>query len=462
LRRTSAGPHVTRKASFRQRIVRAGSWTLGGDALAQIIRFAGNLLMTRLLVPEMFGVMAVASTVIHGIGLFSDLGLRQSVIQSKRGNDPEFLNTAWLTQIYRGLLIFGACAAASAGLYTASRLGLLPRGSTFAEPVLPLVLAVVSFTAVISGFESTKMLVASRDLALGRVTAIELVSQAGGLLATILYALAHRSIWALVVGGLVAASIRALLSHWAMPGPANRLQWHRESFTEIFGFGKWIFASSLLGALLGNGDRLLLGALVSAEALGLYSIAFLLLGAIKNIIQKIVSRVVYPAVSETARERPAELGAHYYKMRTPIDLLCLFLLGFLHVAGSGIVDLLYDSRYQLAGHHLAILSWSLFTFRFSIAGHCYIALGKPHLLTMLIALSTVVLYLTVPLGYNYFGLDGALWAIALNAYVGLPLMIYINHQNGLWNLRKELLLLGILPVGIAAGYAYNALHSLIK
>ena len=95
----------------------AGAWSLAGYAVSQVIRFGSNLIMTRLLVPEMFGVMAIATIVMVGLAMFSDLGLRQSIVQSRRGDDPAFLNTAWALQILRGLVLWAiALAIASASI----------------------------------------------------------------------------------------------------------------------------------------------------------------------------------------------------------------------------------------------------------------------------------------------------------------------------------------------------------
>jgi hypothetical protein len=100
----------------------------------------------------MFGVMALASVMLVGLQLLSDLGLRQSIVQSKRGQDTEYLNTAWTVQIIRGCLIW---LAAMAGGYMLQLLGsaqLLAAGSVYADPVLPYVIGVLSFNALVSGF----------------------------------------------------------------------------------------------------------------------------------------------------------------------------------------------------------------------------------------------------------------------------------------------------------------------
>ena len=78
-----------------------------------IIRFGSNLVMTRLLMPEAFGVMSIATTVMVGLAMFSDLGLRQFIVQSSRGNDPSYLNTAWAIQILRGALLWVVSVAVS-------------------------------------------------------------------------------------------------------------------------------------------------------------------------------------------------------------------------------------------------------------------------------------------------------------------------------------------------------------
>ena len=73
---------------------------------SQLTRLAGNLILTRLLVPELFGVMALAQVFIIGLNLFSDVGVGPAIIQSKHGTDPVFLNTAWTVQIIRGFIIW--------------------------------------------------------------------------------------------------------------------------------------------------------------------------------------------------------------------------------------------------------------------------------------------------------------------------------------------------------------------
>ena len=266
--------------SLRQRVLNAGAWSLAGYALSQVIRFGSNLLMTRLLMPEMFGVMAIAMTVMAGLALFSDIGLKQSVIQSKRGNDAVFLNTAWVTQIVRGGALWFIAVCVALLLLFANRLGLVPRGSCVCGSEFALVIAILAITAVISGFQSTKLYEAARNLSIGRVTQIEIAAQIAGLVCMLGWVSFDRSIWALIAGSICSTLVTAIFSHTWLPGVANRWDWNGSEFREIIHFGKWIFVSSVLGFLVINGDRLLLGGLVDATVLGVYMIAYLIFSSV--------------------------------------------------------------------------------------------------------------------------------------------------------------------------------------
>ena len=97
---------------FEGRAERGALWVVVGYGGAQLIRLLGNLILTRLLFEEAFGVMALMSTVLQGLELFSDIGIGPSLIQNER-QDDSFVNTAWTMQAARGVAIWlVACAVA--------------------------------------------------------------------------------------------------------------------------------------------------------------------------------------------------------------------------------------------------------------------------------------------------------------------------------------------------------------
>lgn len=437
--------------SLRSRVLRASGWTFGGHVAAQLLRLGSNLIMTRLLVPEMFGVMALANVVMVGLQLFSDLGLGQGIVQSRRGNDPSYLNTVWTAQIIRGGLLWLLALGIGLAIYLFAAWQWLPAGSVYVEPILPYVIAVLSFNALIGGFASTRLATASRNLALGRITLIELFSQVAALVLMIGWALWDRSVWALVAGSLLASMLRVFLGHAILPGERNTLHWDREAFREILGFGKWIFLTSILGFLAANGDRLLLGGLTDPATLGLYAIAFFMVSALQEVFTKLGGNVAFPALSEVVRERPEALKQAYYKFRLPLDAATLLATGLLFSAGHLLIQLLYDERYLAAGHMIEILCIALFEVRFSLAAQCFMAMGRPKLLVPIILVRLIALFGLLPLAYYGWGLNGALWIAGGSGLFALPVFIYLKIKHGLFDLRRELLVLPLLVLGYALG-----------
>ncbi len=439
------------RIALRQRVMKAGVWSIAGYGINLAIRFGTNLLMTRVLAPEMFGVMAVASMIMVGLSMFSDIGLRQNVIQSSRGNDPSFLNTAWSMQIIRGLFLWAFAAGISLTILVAQQTRFVLSDSVYSAPSLPFVIVAISVTAIISGFDSTKLLEASRDLSLSQVTKIDLASQVSGLFVMIAWLLFDQSIWVLVAGSIGSTATKTVLSHAWLTGTPNRWSWDKPAVREIFHFGKWLFLSSVLGFFVNNGDRLLLGGAVSASELGVYVIAFLIYSSADQIIGKIIIDVIFPALSEVARERRHDLKVSYYKFHAFIAGFSYFCAGVFLVAAPKLIAFLYDPRYGQAGWVLQLLGLALLTVPFRVATECFLAMGMPQLLSTSTAIRLVTLFVAFPIGVHFFGFPGAVWAIVLSHFSWVPLQLIYKVLYKLFDLRKEMIALSFILVGALAG-----------
>jgi O-antigen/teichoic acid export membrane protein len=441
--------------TLRGRVVRASAWTVVGYGLSTLLRLGSNLLMARLLMPEMFGVIAIASMVMYGLAMVSDIGLGPSIVQSKRGRDPLFLNTAWTVQIRRGVLIWLAALAASLIIGQANRVGIVPAASVYANQQLPYIIAVLSLGAVVSGFESTKLFEASRNLAIRQLTQIELSSQVIALLCMLTWVAFDRSIWALVAGALGGSVARTILSHMWLPGVANRWEWDNAALREIVHFGKWIFLSSILGFLVNSGDRILLGGMLSLSTLGVYAIAILVVNSVESLLVRFISDVTFPALSEVARDRLGELKVTYYHFHIVIAYVTFFISGLLIVSGHTLVAILYDHRYDQAGWMVQLLAVGLLTIPYRVATQCFMALGKPRLLSNIIMTRLVALFTITPIGFHFFGTLGALCGIVFSSFISLPLTILYAVEHRLFDLRKECSVLLMLLTGIIVGKLVN-------
>jgi O-antigen/teichoic acid export membrane protein len=436
-------------------VLKAGFWSLLGYAFSMAIRFGSNLIMTRILEPSYFGIMAIATIVMVGLAMISDLGLRQNIVQHRRGDDPIFLNSAWVVQVSRGFVVTLVALAVSLLLFVLARTGLVFANSVYENPFLPVVLAAVSGGAAIGGFTSTKWAEASRNLSFGKVTLIELTSQLVGLICMLVLALFLRNIWVLVAGGLSGTIARVLLSHVWLDGHANRWQWDSAVVREIVKFGRWIFGSSVLGFLASNGDRLILGGMIDAQVLGVYAVAFLMYGAFEQILVKVVADVSFPALSKTVRERPENLSPNYYRLHSTIAAIAFAGAGFLIVCAPDLIERLYDPRYAQAGWMLQVLSISLLAVPYQIGVQCFVALGRPGLQFNITALRLLVLLLLTPLGFLLAQLRGALWGIVASQLAAAIVTVWFCARLGFFNWKRELRPWPALLLGLMIGWLVN-------
>ena len=437
---------------FRNLIMRAAGWTVIGYIVPQVLRIASSLILTRLLIPEMFGIMAVAIMVQISIAMLSDLGLRPAAIQSKMGDNQTYLDTAWTLQFLHGCLIWFTCILVAIIVGYGARYEWFPEGSVYTAPELPTVIIAASFGTIIMGLQSTKIITAYRNLNLGRLTVIEIVAQIISLATAVLLAFYTGSIWSFVISALVSSLVTAILSHVWLPGVSNRFRVQREALSDLLRFGRWILLSSILTVIAANGDRILLAGWTSPTMLGLYILALNLIAMLEGAGGRLFSSVAMPALSKIARERPEDLPAVFLKMRLPFDLVFIGSAGAVYSGGRMLIEFLYDDRYVDAALIIEILSFSLIAGRFLMLSAVYQAVNEPRNQSVLNLVRAISIFVCLPVAYYGFGFEGALWAIALHSLPILPFVFYFNRRNRLNNPLYEISVLFVWPVGYLAGH----------
>jgi O-antigen/teichoic acid export membrane protein len=405
--------------TLKKRAIRGAIWTLFGYGSAQILRFGSNLVLTRLLVPEFFGLMAVVNTLRAGIDLFSDLGIPQSIVNNKRGEEPTFLNTAWTLQAIRGWILWLFFLLIS-----------FPAAKFYNDQRLLLLIPIVGLTSVFDGFSSTSIHTLHRRIDLGKMTRFEMTVQILTLSTMILAAWLNRSVWALAIGAVAGAIYRMVGSHWLIPGYSNRFAWDRQAVGEILSFGKWMFVATAITFLNEQADRLILAKLLSFKILGVYTIAYTLAGIPRELIKSLSYKVIYPTISNSLDEPRSILRAKILRQRRLILLGFAVVLAGLVSVGDLVIAVLYDKRYTDATWMMPIISCGIwFSVLFYTISPALIAIGKPLYNAQSNLAGFTVIGLGLPLAFYQFGTVGAIVAIALS---DMPLYI-VN----VYALRKE-------------------------
>jgi len=441
--------------TFRQRILSGGLWAIVTQMGSHVLRLSSNLILTRLLIPEYFGVMAIIQIINSSLTMMSDIGLKVNVVRSKNGDKEDFLNTIWVLMIIRGFILWFIAIGISFALMYAVDHGYLERSTTYAYPELPFVIFIASFSAVLKGFESTNVATANRKINLKPLVAVELVGQLIALIYMVIFAWLYPSIWVLATGVIVQNVIRLYMSHNALSGIKNRIQFNGKYFSEIFHFGKWIMVSSLFTILSIHGDKIILGGYIDAATMGLYFIAFLLVNSVRLLMNRVVYSVAFPATSEVYREDPGRLKKVYYKFRKILDIPALFLSAFLFTGGQGVIDLLYSDEYSYAGTIFSLLALTVFTGRYEVAVSTLNSMGNSFVAALTHGVKAAIILFLIGWGYQEYGLEGAVWVVVAAWLSPIPIIYFYKIKFGIFSLLNEIKYLPLLLVGYYAGILFQ-------
>lgn len=423
------------------RLMRASSWMILGFGMSQVLRLASNLLLTRLLFPEAFGLLALITVILVGLTMFSDVGLSPSIQQNKRGDDPDFLDTAWTIQVVRGVVLWLVCCALA-----------WPIANFYGQPLLVSMLPIAGISLLVNGFNPTRIETAGRHLLVGRVTVLNLVSQVMGLVVTLVLAWYLRSVWALVYGAVISPTIHLVMYHLFLPGAPNRFRWEKDAGDQLLSFGKWIFLSTLCGFLLSQGDRAILGKYLSMEMLGIYSIGYFLASFPLSLAAGVSSRVLIPLYRDVP---PGASEANFSKVR---QVRFLFSVGTfaaqytLAFVGVWLVGLLYDPRFAMAG--VITVAVAIMHIPFLI-GMTYdqmaLAAGESRIFFLVLLGRTILQIGLFLIGLELDGLRGGLIGVGLAGMLSHSMVVWLARRYGAWDPLHDAIWagLGALVVAVA-------------
>jgi O-antigen/teichoic acid export membrane protein len=439
------GPSTAPSGNLRARVVKGTALSLSGQALSQGLRFASNLLLSRLLFPEAFGLMALVQMVLAGLHMLSDLGVGISIIHSKRGDDPDFLDTAWTIQLVRG-----------AALWVAGLLLAYPIGALYDAPVLTPMIALTTFVAVIQGAVSTKVYLLHRHIQIGRLLLLDLSSQALIAGVQIAGALVYPSPWVLVVGALSYASWQFFFGHFLLRGRNPRLRWEPAAAREVVNFGKWIFISTCVTYAATRVDIALLGRLAGKELLGIYNLALMLGTVPQSIGGQVLGSVLLPALATSFHEGHEALEAAFARSRRAILPLLFFVMLGIGLVGPPMFYYLWDARYHEACWMVRLVALSAwFHFLQEAVGRTLQAMGDARSLAVANAFKLGTSVVSIGVGFWGFGVPGFLVGTVLGAMAGYAVLLVRLRGHKLHAGRTDLLY-SIAGILIAGGTALAA------
>lgn len=403
-------------SEVKRRAITGAAWTIAGYGTSQIIRFISNLILTRLLVPELFGLMALANVFLVGLRLFSDIGIGPSIIQNRR-DDQNFINTAWTIQVIRSFILCFICLFIT-----------WPISHFYDEPRLLWLIPILSLTVIFDGFTSTAQFTLSKELSLRKLMIFQTVSQIIQIVIMIVWAYFSPTIWALISGGLLGSLVKMIWSHFLDPTVKNRLTFDRDAASNLFKFGRWIFVSTAMTFLANQVDRLMLAKFFTLELLGIYTIAYTLSDIPRQVLSKLNVSVIFPATAKFAALPRPEFRDKLLKNSRLILLPLTIFIALVTSFGDVIITFLYPETFAPAAWMLPLLALGLWpSVLVNTTSPALLALGKPRYSAFAYFSKVVFIIVAIYVGYLLLGELGAILAVVLN-----DVPYYAAFSYGLW------------------------------
>ncbi len=399
---------------LRKKAIHGAKWSMLQEIIGQLLDFFIIILLARLLDPEDFGVIAIATIIVSSMRPFIAHGLGVAITQRSEIEKEHLDSAFWSTFITGALLaLFIAISAEWWAII-------------FSEPKLGDILTWLSASVVLTSLTTVQEAILRRELNF-KVYAIR--ASVGKLIGGgIGIALAYYGfgVWSLV-GRYLSTSFVSVLLLWGISQWYPRFVFSKKHFKELFSFGIKVTMNDLLVFVNRNADSYLISYFLGSTALGYYNIAYKLMVLVFQLVSKTVSQVGMPTFARLQNDKK-RLWKAFYDITQLISLLVFpIFLGML-VLVPEIVSALLGGKWSQSGPVLQILlPIGIIHCLLSPIVSILVGSGKPGKRLRLQALDSVVNLIGFTIAVQW----GITWVAASYVIVG-----YVLSPSWYWSITK--------------------------
>jgi O-antigen/teichoic acid export membrane protein len=425
----------------------------GGYVISFLLKVVTNIVLARLLLPEVFGVSLLITSMTVLLVVLTDVGIGVAVLRNANSDRVEFRGTLWSLQFLQGLALAILLLVIAGGLQWIQGRGLISEVGAFGTKDLPAILLLYALGLAIGGARSLKLFFAQKHLQQNLLIRNELILHGLSSLITCGLAWWLGSLWALGIAAIIGQILSVLLSHFALPGSSDEFRWSTEVLKKEWPFAKWVWVSSGLGVIATQADKFLLGALLTATTLGFFSLAAGLIAAVEGGLSRVLGALGVPAITKLVETSREELLSKFTFVATWTERVTFFLVGSFAVAGESIVRLLYPPNFHESGVYIAMLSAVITGGRVTLSTQLFLALGRSKYHAFLSACKFAFSIFFVLLGYYIYGIRGAVLGVSAQALAVLLASLMLEARLGVeFKTSRYLSIISALMLGAIAGW----------
>ncbi|MBE9585876.1 lipopolysaccharide biosynthesis protein [Mucilaginibacter sp. JRF] len=382
-------------------------WNFLQLVINQSFAFGLKLILAKLLFPSQFGLVGMATVFTGFVQVLNDLGVGAALVQRKKEDlRKEHYHTAFWTGVAWSVFLYAVMALGVANI----------AASFYNQPMLKSIIPAISIGILLSPINLVHKAQLTKQMNFKKLAFIDNTANITAGVIAIILAVSGAGVWALVFNAVATVVV-------AMPLFFNATRWkpafifEKKAFKEVFGFGIYTTGSNILNYLYNNLDYLLIGKLLGASALGIYTLAFVLTDTFRSRLMAVINNVMYPMYGKKQND-PESLKRYYLKV---VLFNCLFIFPIMScflVDGDRIVVGIFGDKWQETVMPLRLLAVSVMM-HILVSGNTALlrGLGRPGLEMRQQLLKAFIFLPSLAVGIHYYGIVGAAYAILLNKFV---------------------------------------------
>ena len=295
------------ESSLKSRFISGARWTLAIRAVDRGLGFFSTLLLARLLTPEDFGVVAMATSIMAVLMSITEFGFTQALIQ-RADTARQAYDTAWTLQIIAHAVVALILIA------------LIPLAlHWYGEPRVANIMLVLAGVAFVSSFRNVGLALFEREMDFRPIFLTTLGRKIASVTVAVGAAAVLTNHWALLAG-IVAGTVADLVLSYRVSSFRPRLS--LEGTRELMGFSKWWLAAQFLELVSRRGQDFFVGARLGPQRLGQYSVAFEFATLPTTEIAAAISRALFPGYMKLKHD-PEQMFAAFARVWAIVALIAL-------------------------------------------------------------------------------------------------------------------------------------------
>ena len=397
---------------FLKQTLKGVGWMGRLRGISRVISLGKTVALARLLTPAEFGVFGIVVLTLALLEIFTETGVNAVLIQLKEKIE-DFVDTAWVVSIIRGILIAFLMIISAPFL-----------AKFFTAPAAVSLLILAAIIPFIRGFINPAIVSFQKELKFQKEFILRSITLLTDLIVSLVLVLLFRSVAGLIWGITASALMEVLFSFLWLPTKPG-LKFEKEKFLTILSFGKWVTLSGIFSYLADRIDDIFVGRVLGVASLGIYQMAFKISNLSFTEITNVTSKVTFPVYSKIGGDKQ-RLKRAYLRTLSAIVLPSLFISSLLFLFPHQLIKIFLGSRWLGAAAPLRILAlFGLIRATGSSAAPLFLSVGKPKLMAKITGIKFLILsLLLVPLSLK-FQLIGTSLAVLFSSLSIQPI-VWIN------------------------------------